>query len=110
MTGPDLQNFLDHFSAHMDHTRTGARHTRSHVQPLLRDLSDLAKDRASLRRGTGGRGSPDLVSHLLSFRYSFKKWRDQMLTALSTHCISDIERGLIPEWTDKPAPQIAIVS
>jgi hypothetical protein len=64
MTGPDLQNFLDHFSAHMDHTRTGARHTRSHVQPLLRDLSDLAKDRASLRWGTGGRGCQDLVSLL----------------------------------------------
>ncbi|KAL1405530.1 inducible alternative oxidase 2 [Vanrija albida] len=25
-----------------------------------------------------------------------------------THCIEDIENGLVPEWNDKPAPQIAI--
>lgn len=25
-----------------------------------------------------------------------------------SHCISDIEKGFVPEWTDKPAPQIAI--
>lgn len=25
-----------------------------------------------------------------------------------THCIEDVERGLVPEWNDKPAPQIAI--
>lgn len=28
----------------------------------------------------------------------------------STHCISDIEKGLIPEWENVPAPKIAIVS
>jgi len=28
----------------------------------------------------------------------------------STHCIHDIERGLVPEWVDQPAPKIAIVS
>jgi ubiquinol oxidase len=26
----------------------------------------------------------------------------------STHCISDVEAGLVPEWIDVPAPQIAI--
>lgn len=25
-----------------------------------------------------------------------------------THCISDIEKGLVPEWDNRPAPQIAI--
>lgn len=25
-----------------------------------------------------------------------------------SHCISDVEKGFVPEWTDKPAPQIAI--
>jgi len=27
-----------------------------------------------------------------------------------THCISDVEKGLVPEWVDVPAPAIAIVS
>jgi hypothetical protein len=32
-----------------------------------------------------------------------------MLTQVySTHCIADLEAGKIPEWTDKPAPEIAI--
>lgn len=26
----------------------------------------------------------------------------------STRCIKDLEAGRIPEWTDKPAPEIAI--
>ena len=26
----------------------------------------------------------------------------------STHCIHDIERGLVPEWKDQPAPSIAV--
>lgn len=25
-----------------------------------------------------------------------------------SHCINDVEKGFVPEWTDKPAPQIAI--
>lgn len=25
-----------------------------------------------------------------------------------THCIKDVQAGLVPEWNDKPAPQIAI--
>jgi ubiquinol oxidase len=26
----------------------------------------------------------------------------------STHCVQDIERGLVPEWNNAPAPRIAI--
>jgi ubiquinol oxidase len=29
---------------------------------------------------------------------------------ISTHCIEDIENGLVPGWENQPAPRIAIVS
>ncbi|KAI9639822.1 alternative oxidase 1 [Dioszegia hungarica] len=49
-------------------------------------------------------------SYLVSPRtvHRFVGALEEEATRTYTHCISDLEKGLIPEWVDVPAPKIAI--
>jgi hypothetical protein len=97
----DDQDFSDSGSTYLATSIPRPRSSRCHVQPLFLDLPNLAKNRSSIRRCSRRRSLQDLVSPSPTFQ--------PRLTG-STHCISDIENGLVPEWSDRPAPQIAIVS
>src|ERR1700720_2104413 len=55
-----------------------------------------------LRRLSGRGGCPHIVCLTLVCYNSFAK------PSSSTRCIEEIEAGRLPEWSSKPAPQIAI--
>ncbi|KAJ7279970.1 AOX, alternative oxidase mitochondrial precursor [Mycena rebaudengoi] len=50
------------------------------------------------------------LAYMISPRtcHRFVGYLEEEAVLTYTHCIADLEAGKIPEWTDKPAPEIAI--